>query len=115
MPIPTSLFPVYFTLESNDPVRLYEGPLEVEQNNVKVLVTGYIELVWMRNPAIEITFRNISANSTNNLDRFDLGRALLHLPGSSTPIKIYILRIGNLFGEDGHGIKYSAHGRESIL
>lgn len=85
--------PTYSTLEPNAPIRLYEGSFEVEQDNVRVVVKGYVELTWMRSPTVRIAFSTTSTDSTNRPHRFNLGPASLHLPRASRATRIDIISL----------------------
>jgi len=91
--------PAYSTPEPNVPIRLYEGSFEVEQDSGRVVVTGYVDLMWVPSPAIQIAFNTTSTDSTNRPDVFKLGLASLYLPRASRATRIDIITV-RLFSDE---------------
>lgn len=94
-----SLSPNYFSESPNYPIEIYKGHLEIEANKTKIKLKGIIELNWLRNPQITVSF-TVTDPKVDNL--FRLGDINLKIPNSAKSIGIMIQKSRIITDEHGY-------------
>jgi hypothetical protein len=83
---PQALRPIYTTPEISQPVLLYEGALEITQNDTQLKGGGKVEFKWFPYSGIRFTF-----TSNNSSTRLETGEASLRLLEISASANVQIL------------------------
>ncbi len=110
----TALSSVYSTINQNSTIKLYDGPLTIEQNGIKIATSGTVNLEWLRYPEIKFNITESNSNTRKDLNRFTLEQAFLYLPICQEGVKVHILERNVNVNQQKSNTKLSGKALEPI-
>ena len=95
---PTAMTPFYPTEEPNQPISLYEGPIELVQGNITDRGDGVVRFNWLPSPHLKFYFQKDSHSTQLRLDgSTEMPSTILRLPLRGATAKSSLVSISREF------------------
>lgn len=100
---------IYSTASPNAAIELYNGSLEVEQEENRIATSGTVKVEWLRYPDIKLHITESNSAAAGSLVRLDMDKpVLLHLTECATGVDINILQYNDNSGQQGLSVRVLA-------
>lgn len=85
---PVAIMPIYQTIEANETIKLYEGNLELAQNNLSISCNGKITFEWLPRPSVRL-----ESSPNTPFAMLELGQVTLRIPSLSQDLEAFLTNI----------------------